>query len=186
LKLKMAQMKNYIEGGESDLLRETADTCYNILTEAYQDARNAIDGLRILPSEEGLAGWLGRTLREFEEVSGIQAALCEPVADVELPPEVHAQLIRVVQEALSNVRKHAEARLVQVSCVEVDGYLILEICDDGRGFSNEDLSSPYQYGLRGMRERADLIGADFQLVGFPNKGTTVRLRLPCGVKEEMA
>jgi signal transduction histidine kinase len=184
LKLNMAQMKNYIESGEVELLRKTANTCYDVLADAYQDARSAIDGLRITPSEDGLEGWLRQTVQEFEELSGIQANLCEPLAVVELLPEVHAQLIRIVQEALSNIRKHADARSVQISCEEFGNDLILEVSDDGRGFSPEEVPTPYQHGLRGMRERAELIGADFQVVGLPNKGTTVRLRLPLEVKEK--
>jgi two-component system nitrate/nitrite sensor histidine kinase NarX len=184
LKLKIAQMKNYIADGEIDLMRQTADTCYDVLAEAYQDARTAIDGLRVTPSEGGLGGWLSQTLREFEEISGIRSTLCEPVAAVVLQPEVHAQLIRIVQEALNNVRKHSGASSVQVSCVELSGDLVLEIYDDGHGFRLEDIPSPYQHGLRGMRERAELIGADFQLIGLPDQGTTVRLCLPLGFKEK--
>jgi two-component system nitrate/nitrite sensor histidine kinase NarX len=182
LKLKLAQMKGYIENNQAETLRQTVDICYDTLAEAYQDARLAIDGLRILPSEEGLAGWLQQISRDFGETTGIQVTILEPLAGVDLPPEIHAQLIRIVQEALSNIRKHAEARHVTISCVESLGDLVLEVRDDGAGFSPEDVPGPSQHGLRGMRERAELIGADFQVIGLPNEGTTIKVSLPLSLE----
>lgn len=182
LKLKVAQMKTYLRDGEIETARQTVDACYETLADAYQDARHAIDGLRILPSEEGLAGWMRQTAREFEETSGIPVLVLDPVASLDLPPEIHVQLIRIVQEALSNVRKHANAGSVQVSCQEYAGEVVLEVRDDGLGFSPEDIPGPSQHGLRGMRERAELIGADFQVISLPERGTTIRISLPT-VKE---
>ena len=182
LKLKIAQMKSYIETGQMETMRQTVDICYDTLVEAYQDARLAIDGLRILPSEEGLAGWLYQTSHDFGETTGIQVDIVEPLAGVDLPPEIHAQLIRIVQEALSNIRKHADARHVTISCVESLGDLILEVQDDGTGFSPEDVPGPSQHGLRGMRERAELIGADFQVIGLQNEGTTIRVCMPLSLE----
>lgn len=183
LKLKAAQMINYLDHHELDALRQTMQTTYESLAEAYLDARQAIDGLRISSLDAGLAGWLRQTVKEFKDYSELEVELCEPVANVELPPEVHAQLIRIVQEALSNVRKHAQARRVWVSCQVNEGALIVEVKDDGRGFCPEEVPGPSHHGLRGMRERADLIGADFQIVGGPQVGTTVVVRLPVHQEE---
>jgi two-component system nitrate/nitrite sensor histidine kinase NarX len=182
LKLKVAQMKSYLRDGDIAVASQTIDTLYDTLADAYQDAREAIDGLRILPSEEGLPGWLRQTASEFEETSGIPVQVLEPVAGIDLPPEVHVQLIRIVQEALSNVRKHSKADSVHISCQEYAGEVILEVRDDGSGFTPQDVPGPSQHGLRGMRERAELIGADFQVVSLPERGTTVRVSLPI-VKE---
>jgi two-component system nitrate/nitrite sensor histidine kinase NarX len=182
LKLKVAQMKGYLRDGDIEVASQTVDILYDTLADAYQDARQAIDGLRILPSEEGLGGWLRQTASEFEETSGIPVHVLEPVAEVDLPPEVHAQLIRIVQEALSNIRKHSRAGRVQISCQEYGGGIILEVRDDGLGFTAQDIPDPSRHGLRGMHERAELIGADFQVVSLPEQGTTVRVSLPT-VKE---
>jgi len=178
LKLQVAQMQNYLAKDEMDRLRQSASLCYTTLSEAYQDARQAIDGLRIWPNEKGLAGWLAQTVAEFEEICEIPVKLEEGKNGSGLPPEVHAQLIRIVQEALNNVRKHSEARQVWISYREAEGDLWLEVRDDGVGFSAEDVSGSSQHGLRGMRERAELIGADFQVVSRPQKGTAIHVRLP--------
>ena len=183
LKLKVAQMRNYIDQGDIDPVRQSIDGCYTTLAEAYEDARQAIDGLRILPSEAGLNGWLYQTATEFEEMTGIRVIIVDPVAKVDLPPEIHAQLIRIVQEALSNIRKHASARTVYISCAAVAGEIILEVRDDGIGFSPQDIPGPSRHGLRGMRERAELIRAEFQVIGLADQGTTIRVSLPLDVKE---
>jgi two-component system nitrate/nitrite sensor histidine kinase NarX len=178
LKLQTAQMQNYVKQGEIDSLKESLRIAHNILAEAYLDVRQAIDGLRLIPREEGLLAWLEQTVVEFKENSGLQVNLIDVQDTNALVPEVQVQLIRIVQEALSNVRKHAQATQVWISCRIVSGELILEVRDDGRGFSPEDIPGPSRYGLQGMRERTELIGAEFQVISCPQEGTTVRVRLP--------
>lgn len=178
LKLKMAQMKIYAEQSDFERLIETIPVCHDTLADAYQEARQAIDGLRITANGDGLDGWLRQTANEFHENSGLLVHICDPVDEADLPPEVHAQLIRIVQEALNNIRKHANGEQAWVSCQEIKGDLILEVRDDGSGFDIEDIPQSSQYGLRGMRERAELIGADIQIISIPMQGTVVRVRLP--------
>ncbi len=183
LKLKSAQMRGYLERSETDLVEETIETIYQVLDDAYQDTRQSIDGLRIASVNERLPELLQQTVAEFEELSGVRAALCESTWNFDFPPEVNAQLIRIVQEALSNVRKHAQAKRVEISCRDVPGYLVLDITDDGTGFLAEDVPGPYRHGLRGMQERAELIGADYQVTSRPELGTTVSIRMPLNRKE---
>ena len=178
LKLHTSQMGNYLNRGETERLRQALQLCYSTLSDAYQDARLAIDGLRVQSSEPGLRGWLEQAVVEFQELIETEVLLNDVDVRVDLPPEIHAQLIRIVQEALNNVRKHAQANKVQVSCQQVGEDLWLEISDDGVGFSPLDVPELSRYGLRGMRERAELIGADFQVISRPNDGTAVRVRLP--------
>jgi two-component system nitrate/nitrite sensor histidine kinase NarX len=89
-----------------------------------------------------------------------------------------AQLVRIVQEALSNVRKHAQAENVVITGKVQDDALILEVSDDGRGFAPENVAPGDRFGLRGMRERAETLGADFQVISRPGSGATIRVRLP--------
>ncbi len=99
-----------------------------------------------------------------------------------LEPEVELSLFRIVQEALSNVRRHARARHVVVHLVFQEGQVDLEVTDDGVGFvpadRPADLASARGLGLRGMRERAELIGAQFTLTSTPGGGTRVHLTAP--------
>ncbi len=185
LKLKSAQMKNFMDYGEYDQLRETIPVCYEAISEAYQDARQAIDGLRISNTVGGIAGWLQQTVEEFEENTDIAVHLDIAADNIDLPPEVHAQLMRIVQEALNNVRKHARAEQAWVTCCLTEADLIFEIRDDGRGFEVGDVTGLSQYGLQGMRERTALIGGEFQVIGRPEQGTIVRVRLPLTLGEGM-
>jgi len=184
LKLQMAQMLGFHERGDHTRLGQALRTSYDALAAAYQDARQAIDGLRISPGGPdgyALENWLRQTVAETM-VGGSQNPLTITIADLDvktkLPPEVHAQLIRIVQEALSNIRKHARASQAWISCIETLQDLVLEVRDDGRGFSTDGIPDPSRYGLTGMRERAELLGADFQVISRPDEGTIVRVRLP--------
>ena len=90
-----------------------------------------------------------------------------------LPVRVENELLRVLQEGLSNVAKHARADTVEVTWAVVDGEGTLTIRDDGRGFDSAKGVRESAYGLVGMRERADMIGARINIESAPGLGTTV-------------
>ena len=180
------QSPEHLAQGQVERVSQSVDVFYTTLSDAYQDARQAIDGLRVSPPEDGMGGWLEQMAGEFQELSGLPVVVEVVDLHVDLPPEIQAQLIRIMQEALSNVRKHARASQVWIACREVGADLALEVRDDGDGFAPEDVSSASQHGLRGMRERSELIGADFQVVSRPQEGTVVRVRLPVAGLEEVA
>jgi two-component system, NarL family, nitrate/nitrite sensor histidine kinase NarX len=186
LKLQSAQMLGYLERGDLEKLKLSIRAYYDTLSTAYEDARYAIDGLRISPSGNRLNNWVEQTLNEFSDSPGmsqLEVSLECMEVNSKVLSEVQAQLIRILQEALSNIRKHADARHVWVSCFELERDLVLEIRDDGQGFSPDDVPGHSQHGLRGMRERSELIGADFQVISRPKHGTTIRVCLPMRVGE---
>lgn len=185
LKLQTAQMKNVLSEGDMERLQQTLDLSYQTLAEAYLDARQAIDSLRISPMKDGLRGWLEQTAIEFQENNSFNVDLSVDECRAALAPEVQAQLMRIVQEALNNVRKHARANQAWVVCYTSGADMFVEVRDDGVGFTPEDIPGASRYGLQGMRERAELIGADFQVISCPKDGTTVRVRLPMVMGEKM-
>lgn len=178
LKLKITQLRAYLEQGESERAHQTLQLLHQAISEAYMDARHAIDQLRISIYDAPLAELLQEALDEFRESSGIPAEWVVEPQELRLPVEVNAQLVRIVQESLSNVRKHAHAHHVQIRAAIKGDWLILEVRDDGVGFQPEEVSRHSQYGLRGMKERAELIGAELQIISQPNQGATVQVRLP--------
>jgi two-component system nitrate/nitrite sensor histidine kinase NarX len=184
LKLKIAQMRSMVAQNDSATLGETVEICYDVVSEAYQDARQAIDGLRVSFTDEGLLGWLKQTAEDFQDYCDIGIEVFAPQEVADLPTEVHAQLVRIVQEALSNIRKHSKAKQVEIICQQTGSELLLEIRDDGQGFDVHEIPAPSRHGLLGMRERADLIGADFQVISQPHQGTIVSIRLPLEMKVE--
>ena len=185
LKLQTAQMKNFLSQGDMERVKQTLDLSYQTLSEAYLDARQAIDSLRISPVNEGMHGWLEQTVAEFEENTGFQVTLSVEECRDELAPEVQAQLMRIIQEALNNVRKHSGAGKAWVACHANGADMFVEVRDDGVGFTPQDVPGISRYGLQGMRERAELIGAEFQVISCPKDGTTVRVRLPMIIGEKI-
>jgi two-component system, NarL family, sensor histidine kinase UhpB len=97
---------------------------------------------------------------------------------VELPGDRATALFRIFQESLTNVARHAEATKVEISLNKQNGYISLEISDDGRGVTKEKISSPTSLGLLGMRERAYAFGGDVKIESDDGKGTIVRVQIP--------
>jgi two-component system nitrate/nitrite sensor histidine kinase NarX len=165
LKLRTAQVLNWLQAGESPRAAEGLEEVRALLGEAYVDIREAIDGLRLRAEGGGMKTWL-------------QPVEADPPPEVQLAPEYQAQIMRILQEALGNVRKHSGARRVWVTWKDDRYGLVLRVRDDGRGFDPRDVPPISRHGLRTMRERAELMGADFQIESLPGAGTTVLLRLP--------
>jgi signal transduction histidine kinase len=176
LKIEAARMQRYIANGEVRSIDNTLQACYQTLSEAYLDARQAIDNLRRVP-DEALSDWLHTTANDFNTLTGVEVNVSSARLAYPFKPSIKAQVIRIVQEALTNIRKHAQACTVSISAIEREGEALIEIRDNGMGFSPEDIHTS-QYGLRSMRERAESIGADFQVTSTPGTGTTVRLQIP--------
>jgi nitrate/nitrite-specific signal transduction histidine kinase len=152
-----------------------------IADEAYKDVREAILGLReSITSADGLEGALGEYLRKYGRQSGIKTSLsCDGSARRALNPGSEIQRLRVVQEALTNVRKHAGARHVAVSLHADDGVVTLAVMDDGSGFDPGRLEEAFDhgFGLGAMRERVELIGGTLAVHTAPGMGTRVEVRL---------
>lgn len=151
--------------------------------EVYVEVREAILGLRtITQGESGLVAVLRGYLDRFSELSGVPVALeleCDE-AELTLRPEEEVQLIRIIQEALSNVRKHAKARQANVRLSVEPGATVLVVGDDGQGFPPDraSLRSAPQFGLQTMRERAEALGGSFTIDTAEGRGTRVIVRLP--------
>ena len=182
LKLLAAQLENNLARGETARINQLMEISRSTLAEAYVDARQAIDGLRITP-ENGFGSWIQQAADDFSSNSGMAISVEIDRFLATVPPEIQAQLIRIVQEALTNIRKHAAAHQVWIQGEVRHGDLIMEIRDNGTGFDPEDVIRPSRHGLRGMQERAELIDADFQIISSPGEGTTVRVQLPGSVME---
>jgi signal transduction histidine kinase len=177
LKMEAARMQTHITKSESTSVAEMFQNYYQTLSAAYLDTRQAIDDLRHVP-DESLTDWMDAAASDFNLLTGMKVDASEIKLAYDFPNEIKAQLIRIVQEALTNIRKHAEACTVSISAFERNGETVIEVKDNGRGFAPEDVRSTSQYGLHSMRERAECIGADFQVISAPGMGTTIRLQIP--------
>jgi len=177
LKLRAARIAKWLDETKLDRARIGLAELQHLLTEAYIDAREAIDGLRLKPDAGELNKWLTQVLSDFQSLTTIRVEANLPL-EANLPPEVQSQLLRIVQEALSNVRKHADATQVRLDWQVDEQWLTLLIADNGLGFEPDDVPVMSRHGLKIMRERAELLDADFQIVNRPDAGTQVVVRLP--------
>ncbi|MFC2172687.1 PAS domain S-box protein [Acidobacteriota bacterium] len=128
--------------------------------------------------EIGLTAAIEWQAEQFEDQTGIRCeTVIEPAHD-ELDRDLSTALFRILQEALTNIARHANASAASVSLTETDDQIVLSIKDDGKGIREESIISQESYGLIGMRERAHSWGGAVRIMGLPGQGTTVTVSLP--------
>ncbi len=182
LHLRAATTRKRLQAGETDRAIEELQEMQDLANEAYVDVREAILGLRetVAPAG-GIVGSLRQYLQKFGRQSGIEAVLRVPgTVAATLPPDAEIQLLRVVQEALTNVRKHADAARATVCLENAGDCLRISIEDNGRGFdsSRVDRAEGRSFGLRSMKERVERAGGRFSVDSTPGKGTRITVLLP--------
>jgi signal transduction histidine kinase len=171
-----------LESGDTPAARAELARLDDVARDVYRDVREEILGLRVSLPRQGLVPALRSYLAEYEPMTAtaLHLEVEEGVASRELPPTTEIQLVRIVQEALSNIRKHAGAANASVRLSANGDGLTVEVSDDGRGFDplrSEPTGWP-RFGLRTMRERAQAIGGRFELSSHPAQGTRVAVHVP--------
>jgi len=153
-----------------------------VASEADTDLRESILGLRAALDGKGLLPALATYLRQYEERYGICTTLSAPQApgDGAIDPLAEVQLLRIIQEALTNARKHAHARSVCVTIVVDDGHAQVTVQDDGCGFDQQAVSGDprNRVGLRVMHERAEEAGGALVVQSAVGEGTQVVVTVP--------
>ena len=132
-----------------------------------------LDDLGLVPALECLA-------TTFQHRTGARCAIdvAPELSSIALPSETSAALFRIAQELLTNVMRHAAASHVRMRLYQDDGRITLEVTDNGNGITRERMTVPHSFGLRGMRERASLLGGHFHIVGTAGVGTTACASVP--------
>ena len=163
-----------------DVAAKQLDTARSQVREGLADARQSIWALRSQDSGEKTLPVELRRVTEQSGGHGLEATFSIYGAYRALPPGTEREILRVAQEAIHNVKKHAGARTLSVQLEYGQSEIALEVRDDGRGFAAEGgaQSPPGHYGLTGMRERAEAIKGTLDVTSETGGGTTVRLRVP--------
>ena len=156
-----------------------------ILADAHADVREHILNLRLATSDQRpFFATLRHYLDGYCQNYGIRAELSvgPGLDERRLEPRTQTELFRIIQEALSNARKHAEASRVQISFETQDGRLQMRVEDNGRGFDPAQVmgDGDGHYGLRTMHERAEQLGGQLSVRSAPGAGTCVIADLPVG------
>lgn len=126
----------------------------------------------------GLPSAIRYEAERFQQRSGIACTLSLPEEVPQLPPEQATVLFRILQEALTNVVRHARAGYVHIALARNNGGLTLTVSDDGRGITADEIAAPGSLGLLGMHERAAQFAGSVDIAGTSGAGTSVTVTLP--------
>ena len=177
LKIQVSLLRSALEKNDNAQVAQTLDEIDTGVRESTNDVRELLLHFRTRIDNDDIEQALRTTLRKFEHQSGLSARLQMHGHGVALPSDVQLQVLHVVQEALSNVRKHAHASAVQVDVFR-DPSWVFRVRDDGRGFDPATHSQDDTHvGLQIMRERAERIGARVEVHSLPDQGTEVCIEL---------
>lgn len=177
---KVQAAKQYFRRGMTDEGNEQLGQLATSAQQAYGDVRESIVGLRTLPgSNRTVQDVLREFLHHWKEQSGVDAELSID-ADLRMAPSIELQIVRIIQESLTNVRKHARATKARVEVHRDDGRILVSISDNGFGFNPEATARGEfpKFGLTTMRERASSVNGSLDIDSAPGAGTTVRFTMP--------
>jgi signal transduction histidine kinase len=165
-----ADKKEGVTGAVAALRELVVATLQDVRRLAVQLRPKALDDFGLVPALE-------RLVQTFSESSGIRVELEARLGDERVPNDVETTVYRIVQEALTNVVKHAEATSVSILLVRRDASITVVVEDNGRGFDTHAVSSD-SLGLDGMRERVELHEGRLTVETAPGSGTTIRIEVP--------
>lgn len=172
----------------SQTLGDGFDTVFKMIDKSTRTVRKIASGLRPdILDKLGLLEALSWLAEETERRYKISCRVVLP-DDIALEEQKHIHLFRIVQEALTNIVRHAEASEVMIRLVDVGQHLQLTISDDGKGISQMPAGKSDSLGLIGIRERVRLLKGTLDIIGKERKGTMLSITLPVNtdVKKEKA
>jgi signal transduction histidine kinase len=151
-----------------------------VVQDTYEDIRESIDQLSAETRTVPVIPAMGNYIRDFSQNNGIRVNFNAPRPFTRLSPVAELQLLRISQEALTNVRRHAMASEVEVTLGIADQSVVMSILDNGQGFNLQDLEKapPGYHGLNIIKERAEGLGGSVDIVTNPGSGTDIRVYLP--------
>ncbi len=178
LKIQVQLMRDAVQSGDAHQIGQVLEEIDVGVRESYGDVRELLLHFRTRTNTEDIEPALQTTLRKFEHQSAIKATLSMQGQGMPLSPDLQIQVLHIVQEALSNVRKHAHASQVWLDVQQQPAWRF-EVRDDGIGFTpGTDQIDETHVGLRIMSERAQRIGAELDVISTPGHGSSIILTLP--------
>jgi PAS domain S-box-containing protein len=159
-------------------LQEKLDQVHKLINSTIQTVKNISSELRPIYLDLGVIPAIEWQSQEFQNRTGIQCNFSSEFEDIDLDREKSTVMFRILQEALTNVARHAQARNVDVDLKQENSHYVLQIMDDGKGIPETELANPKSLGLLGMRERAGVVKGDVAFNVNSPQGTKVTVRIP--------
>jgi PAS domain S-box-containing protein len=166
-------------GPDNPELTEQVQKLLELADQTMQVVRDAVSSLRPGALDAGISAALEWLAAEFSRGTQVTYSLSVPDENLPLAEERAIALFRIVQEALTNVARHARARHVYVKLERAGADCLLEVRDDGCGF-DPVATRKRSFGLAGMKERMLMLGGKIEIISAPGKGTTIKVDLPIG------
>jgi len=177
-KLQAVQEKLQDQAAADSEARELFEQGLQLLTEGLVEARRLISGLRPpILDQSGVVAAIDYLIEETRDRGGPEVEFVADVRFERLAPPLESALFRVVQETLNNARRHSRSLKVRIELHETDGRVRLVVQDWGVGFDPKHVD-PSRFGLRGIRERARLLGGTATIDSAPGQGTRIVVELP--------
>jgi PAS domain S-box-containing protein len=164
-------------------LRTKIDAMIKLTETTLDTVRKLSSELRPPALELGLVEALEWQVLQFRERTGIAAELVCPMQKVDLDNGAATAVFRILQEALTNIQRHAQATQVTIKCWEESHRFILTIKDNGRGITESEKSASQSLGLLGMSERAQLAGGEINIKNAEDGGTRITVSIPVTDRE---
>lgn len=178
IKIQVQLMRDAVASGVTSEIEQILEEIDTGVRESYGDVRELLLHFRTRANAEDIEPALATTLRKFEHQSGLHTALAMHGQGMPLSPDRQIQVLHIIQEALSNVRKHARATQVTLTVQQQPAWRF-ELRDDGIGFVvDNDARDETHVGLRIMKERAQRMDAELDIASTPGDGSTIVLTLP--------
>ena len=177
LKIQVQLLRSAADKAQGPQMQVALDELDAGLKESIGDVRELLVHFRTRTNTDDIEAALQETLQKFRHQTGLHTELTVNGTGLPLPSDVQVQVLHVVQEALSNVRKHAQATSVALR-VEKGQFWTFTVQDNGSGFAPDAVLGSQHVGRHIMQERAQAIGATVHLSSEPGQGTCVQLRLP--------
>jgi two-component system nitrate/nitrite sensor histidine kinase NarX len=181
LNIQVQLLQDSLRNGRSEEAMQTAAQLREGVQESYDDVRELLVHFRTRVLQSDLDTAIASALDKFEGQTGIATDLQQIGGGTPLAASDETQIMHIVQESLSNIRKHAQASRVNVTVSRNFGAIDIEVQDDGVGFDpvNEpNVLSDRHVGLKIMRERAHRVGGECRITSKIGEGTRVKLTLP--------
>ncbi len=178
VKMRLPLLRDAIEAGEQQQALRYVQEVRETLTDAHSSLREIITHFRTRSGDGGIAQGLESLAARFGMRTGIPLALDNRVPRLRLAEPEEAEVYHIIQEALANIERHAQARHGWVTVEPTPDGAEVRIEDDGVGGAGSDCPAPGHHGLEIMRERARRLGAGLTIEARPGGGSVVRLVLP--------
>jgi PAS domain S-box-containing protein len=179
LKLDVGWLRSQLPRDAGPAVDERARGMEGLVDQTIETARRVSAMLRpAILDDIGLSAAIRWQTREFEQRTGVACELDLPTDGPMIAPPIALSMYRIVQEALTNVARHAHAHHVHIGLSVDPENAVLTLADDGRGVTAEEMERPTSLGIVGIRERALAVGGQVTITGSAERGTTLTVRVP--------